>query len=112
MNKLKMKLAVLFLFCTTLMYAQTDTLRVQTSAECGTCKKKLEKELVFEKGVKSVNLNLENMVATVVYSKEKTNAEKIRKAIAKIGYDADTVPADKKAYDRLPDCCKKGGGHH
>ncbi len=109
MNKIKIILSILFLFCSTFLFAQTDTLKVKTSAECGTCKKKLEKELVFEKGVKSVNLNLDSKVVTVVYSEEKTNADKIRKAISKIGYDADSIPADKKAYDRLPDCCKKDG---
>lgn len=109
MNKIKIILSILFLFCSSFLFAQTDTLTVKTSAECGTCKKKLEKELVFEKGVKSVNLNLDTKVVTVVYSEEKTNADKIRKAISKIGYDADSIPADKKAYNRLPDCCKKDG---
>ncbi|MBK7681927.1 MAG: cation transporter [Bacteroidetes bacterium] len=109
MNKIKIIVSILFLFCSNLISAQTDTLKVQTSAECGTCKKKLEKELVFEKGVKSVNLNLDTKVVTVVYSVEKTNADKIRAAISKIGYAADSIPADKKAYDRLPDCCKKDG---
>jgi mercuric ion binding protein len=109
MNKIKILVSFLFLFCSTILFAQTDTIKVQTSAECGTCKKKLEKELVFEKGVKSVNLNLDTKVVTVVYSVEKTNADKIRAAISKIGYAADSIPADKKAYDRLPDCCKKDG---
>ena len=109
MNKIKIIVPILILFCSSIICAQSDTLRVQTSAECGTCKKKLEKELVFEKGVKSVNLNLNTKVVTVVYAEEKTNADKIRMAISKIGYDADSIPADKKAYNRLPDCCKKDG---
>ena len=102
-------MSILFLFCSSIIYAQSDTLRVQTSAECGTCKKKLEKELLFEKGVRSANLNLDNKVITVVYSADKTNADKIRAAISKVGYAADSIPADKKAYNRLPDCCKIDG---
>lgn len=86
-----------------------DTLKIHTSAQCETCKKKLEHDLRFEKGVESVNLNVENKILTVVYIPNKTNPEKIRIAISKIGYDADSVAADTKAYQKLNDCCKKGG---
>lgn len=109
MNKLKIKLSILFLFFSSFIFAQSDTLKILTSAECVPCKKKIEKELSFEKGVKKVTVDLDTKIATVVYLKEKTNADIIRIAISKIGYDADAVPADKKAYDRLPDCCKKDG---
>lgn len=109
MNKLKIKLSILFLFFSSFILAQSDTLKILTSAECGPCKKKIEKELAFEKGVRKVTVDLDTKMATVIYLKEKTNPEKIRIAISKIGYDADSIPADKKAYDRLPDCCKKDG---
>jgi len=51
-------------------------------------------------------------VLTVEYKLGKTSPEKIRTAVSKIGYDADDVVADPKAYEKLPECCKKDGHHH
>jgi len=112
MKNLKKILSIILFFVSTATFAQSDTLMVQTSAECTTCKKKLEKEMPYEKGVKAVELNLDNKVLMVVYNKEKTNPELIRNAIAKLGYSADSIPANKKAYDRLPSCCKVDGMKH
>ena len=47
----------------------------------------------------------------VTYVTKKTNPEKLRLAITKIGYDADELKADEKAYNKLPGCCQKGGMH-
>ncbi len=87
--------------------SQTDTIRIKTSAQCEMCKNTIESDLSFEKGVKNSDLNMENKIITVIYNPEKTNPEKIMKAITKSGYDADSLKADAKAYKRLPDCCKK-----
>ena len=86
-----------------------DTVQIKTSAQCEQCKKRIEKGLSYEKGIKSSNLDVETKIVTVIYKAKKTSPEKIRMAISKIGYDADDVKADPKAYDKLPDCCKKGG---
>jgi mercuric ion binding protein len=86
-----------------------DTLKIATSAQCASCKKLLEHDLRFEKGVESVSLDVATKVLTVAYNPAKTNPEKIKKAVTKIGYDADELPADPKAYQKLNDCCKKGG---
>lgn len=82
-------------------------IEIQTSAQCGMCKESIEKTFAFEKGVKSSSLNLVTKIVTVQYNPRKTNPAKIRTAISKTGYDADDVPADKKAYEKLPPCCKK-----
>jgi periplasmic mercuric ion binding protein len=87
--------------------ARQAELKVKTSAQCGQCKDRLERAMAYEKGVVSSELNLEDKVFTVVYKPAKTNPELIRKAISKTGYDADDVVAEKKAYDKLPPCCKK-----
>ena len=62
--------------------AQTDTVAIQTSAVCETCKKTLEHDLSFEKGVKKAELDLDTKVMTVIYNSEKTTAEKIIRAIS------------------------------
>lgn len=92
--------------------SKTDKVEIQTSAICGMCKDRLEKNLAFEKGVKSVSLDDETKIITIEYKRGKNDKEKLKKAISKIGYDADDVPADEKAYERLPDCCKKGNEPH
>lgn len=91
--------------------AQTDTVTIKTSALCEQCKEKIEHDLSFEKGVKSNVMNLETKEVTVVYNAQKTDPEKIRIAITKIGYDADSLKAVTKAFDRLPECCKAPGHH-
>jgi len=82
-------------------------IKIQTSAQCGMCKTRIEKAMAYEKGVKSATLDTKDAVLTVEYKNWKTTAEDIRKAISLVGYDADTIPADAKAYGKLPACCKK-----
>jgi copper chaperone CopZ len=93
------------------IYAQTDTVRIKTSAICDQCKEKIENDLSFEKGVKSAKLDLKTKEVTVVYNPKKTDEQKIREAITQIGYDADTLKADANAFKKLPDCCKKPSAH-
>jgi len=92
--------------------SSTEEVKIQTSAVCGMCKERIEHDLAFEKGVKSVSLNDETKIVTVGYSPKKTNPDNIRQAISKIGYDADDVKADPVAYEKLPACCKKGNKQH
>jgi copper chaperone CopZ len=87
-------------------------IEIQTSAQCEECKERIEKNIAYEKGVKYVDLDLETKILTVKYRADKTDDTKLRKAVAKIGYDADDVPADPEAYAKLPACCQKGGHDH
>lgn len=112
--KINLFLILLFNFYTVVMLGQSrsdkfETIEIQTSAQCEMCKHKLESHLAFEKGIRDVNLDLETKVLTVKFKLVKTDPDKIRDAISLIGYDADQVPADPKAYENLADCCKKGG---
>jgi len=91
---------------------KTAEIKIKTSAVCGMCKDKIEKELGFEKGITEVTLDSETKICTVIYKTDKTSPEKIRLAISKIGYDADEVKADPKAYEKLSSCCKKDAGNH
>lgn len=81
---------------------------IQTSAICEMCQYAIEKDLAFEKGVKSADLNLETKVVTVVYNPKKTDPQTIRTRITKVGYHADDLQRDQEAYDNLPNCCKDG----
>lgn len=91
---------------------KSDTLRVKTSAVCDMCKDRIETALAFEKGVKSATLDTADKIATIIYNPAKTSPDQLRKAISMVGYDADAIPADPKAYARLPACCKKDAPKH
>jgi len=74
---------------------------------CETCGPQIEKKLLKEKGIQMVLLDEKAMTIKVTYNSKKTDIEKIRAAISKLGYDADDVKADAVAYDGLDGCCKK-----
>jgi copper chaperone CopZ len=89
-----------------------ETVQIKTSAVCDMCKKTLEKAMAYEKGVKASTLDVDSKVLTVVFDSRKTNADNVRKAVTETGYDADNLPAQERAYNRLDDCCKKEAGDH
>lgn len=90
----------------------TEQVQIKTSAVCDMCKARLEKALAYEKGVQAATLDVPSQVLTVSYRADKTTPEALRAAISATGYDADATAANAKAYDRLPDCCKKTMGVH
>jgi len=86
-----------------------QTVIIQTSAQCGDCKERIEGALNYTKGVKFAELDLESKKVTVQFLTKKTSVEKIKAIIAKIGYDADDVKADISAVQILPKCCQPNG---
>ncbi|MDF7810541.1 heavy metal-associated domain-containing protein [Hymenobacter sp. YC55] len=92
--------------------AGTEQVQLKTSAVCDMCKTRLEKAMAYEKGVQAAVLDVPTQVLTVTYRPDKTSPENLRTAVQKTGYDADAQPADARAYDRLPDCCKKTNAVH
>ncbi len=81
---------------------------IVTSAICVMCKDNIERDLAFEKGVKKATLDVESKVLRVVYNERKTDPQTIRERVAMVGYHADTVARDTKAYEKLDWCCKDG----
>lgn len=86
---------------------KSDEITIKVSAQCEMCKERIEKALSYETGVISSDVDVAKKIVVVKYKATKTNPDKIRLAISKVGYDADDVPADQKAYNKLPGCCKK-----
>lgn len=91
---------------------KTAEVKIKTSAKCGMCKKRIERDLGVSKGIVNSNLNLDDKVVTITYNIKKTNPEKIKQVISRIGYDADEVVANQKSHDALPDCCQKTAVSH
>jgi cation transport ATPase len=116
-NSLKVIVAMLLLTSISLTaksqeQKKEETVSITTSAVCSMCKDRIESEMAFEKGVKAVNLDLKTKVVTITYKTSKTDPDKLRTAITKIGYDADDKTANQEAYEKLPACCKKGNETH
>ncbi len=74
---------------------------------CETCGQHFKANLYNISGLQMYELDEKAMTITVFYNTKKTDVTRIRKAISELGYDADDVPADPKAYDNLDGCCKK-----
>lgn len=82
---------------------------IQTSAQCGNCKERIEGKLNYVKGIKFAELDMETKKVTVKYSPKKISLQKIKETIAAIGYDADEVKAKQEDVLKLPKCCQPGG---
>lgn len=104
-----MRILILFLILLSPLATEAGDKEVtfKSSINCNMCKEKIEKDLSFTKGIKSVSVDVKKKEIKVVYNDVKTTEAKIKTAISKIGYDADEVVADKKAHDRLAKCCQK-----
>ena len=105
---MKKLMIILFSVLTVNAWAQKETVKILTSAECVgiCCKDRIEQEMQFTRGVTAVDLDIDSRVLTVTFKIKKTDADKLRKAISLLGYNADDVKANKKAHDNLPSCCQ------
>ena len=100
---------ILFVGFSVKAYAQTQEIIIQTTAQCGECKTNIEKALMAEKGVRFAELDIKSKKVKVVYNSKKITPEQLRTVISKVGYDADDIPADTAAVERLKPCCTKDG---
>lgn len=111
-NSIKLILLTMVLMVSSTAFSQkakkTETISIKTSSQCDMCKLTLEKAMAYEKGVKKSNLDVPTSILTVEYNPSKTTPEKIKKAVTETGYDADELPANPAAYEKLNPCCKKG----
>ncbi|MBU2020633.1 MAG: cation transporter [Bacteroidetes bacterium] len=108
---MKVIISVMFLFFAMTVFGQkgTEEIKIKTTAECNSCKERIEGKLNYTKGIRFAELDVPTKVLTVSYSPSKISLKEIKELVAGIGYDADEVKAEKKAYNALPECCKVGG---
>ncbi len=83
------------------------TIILNTSAQCEMCKDRIEENLLLSKGVVDANLDLQTKNVTITYKPNKTTPEKLIAILTGLGYDVADEPGDAKAYQKLPNCCKK-----
>lgn len=93
-------------------FAQVETLQVKgPTIVCQTCRRTIIRGLSTQRGIRGVEVDVPSKVITVVYRPDKTTPDRIRQAITRLGYDADSLPRDPKAFERLPACCKRQEPH-
>lgn len=68
----------------------------EVNMHCQSCKAKIERDIVFEKGVKEAEATLDKKLVTIKYDATKTDPDKIARAIEKLGYTAKVVETKQK----------------
>ncbi|MDR1022376.1 MAG: cation transporter [Prevotellaceae bacterium] len=70
----------------------------KTTIHCDHCKARLEKSIPFEKGVEDMEVKLSDKTVRIKYKVAKTSVENLKKAIEKLGYEAEAI-AESKAEE-------------
>ena len=84
-------------------------LDIHTNAVCDMCQNTIQTEMLYVKGVQAVKVDLTANIIHVDYKASKTDPDKLRHAVAKLGYMADDLMPDPEARKALPACCQKEG---
>ena len=87
-------------------HAKLASVDIHTNAVCDDCKHTIQTEMLYVKGVQAVTVDLATNTIHVEYKANKTDPDKLRTAITKIGYMADNMMPDPKARKALPSCCQ------
>ena len=92
--KTTIKIIIVALFAFSVAFsasAKKQKVVFDVSVHCENCKKKIEKNIAFEKGVKSLKVSLENKTVEITYEDTKTDVKKLKTGIEKLGYTATEV---------------------
>lgn len=62
-----------------------------TSMDCAHCAKKVTENISFVKGVKDLEVKIEDKTVRIVYNPDKTSEAVLKKEIEKLGYTAEKI---------------------
>ena len=89
---------------------------ILTNMHCMNCKKKIENELAYTKGVKEVEANLETKIVKVNYNPQQITEADLLKKIQELGYQATLLSKAEESMKNFSqegknnedkkDCCK------
>lgn len=71
--------------------AQLRTVVFRSDIHCKNCKKKVDENIAFEKGVKALESSVEEKTIKITYDPSKTSEEALAAAIRKLGYSAEKI---------------------
>ncbi|MCQ2145650.1 MAG: heavy-metal-associated domain-containing protein [Bacteroidales bacterium] len=70
---------------------ETKTVTFKTTIHCENCAKKVKENISFEKGVKGLEVSVDDKMVKVTYDPSKITVEKLKAALKKLGYDAEVI---------------------
>lgn len=88
---------------------QSEVVYFIPNMHCERCQAKIEKAISLEKGVKDLVFDLKAQRLTIVYQKQETTPEKLRQALAKMGYEAKSYTATAQPQNSTREnrsCCR------
>lgn len=88
---------------------ELKTVLYQVELHCATCQAKVEKNIPYEKGVKSLEVNLEAKTVKVSFREDKNTIEGIQKAIEKLGFKVTGNTVVDESSKAAADTKKKDG---
>lgn len=68
---------------------ELTTVIFSATIHCDNCKKKIEKNMAFEKGVKEIKVDVKSKTVTVTFKSDKNTPEDLKKALEKLGYNSE-----------------------
>lgn len=106
---------VLTLISASLLFAETQSVKLLTNAHCNGCKSKIEKALKKVDGVQSASLDLASKIVEVSFDANKVKIDRLIHALEKAGYTSSIYKED--ANITLPehkddDCKDKKSEEH
>lgn len=90
------------------LLAKNQKVLFSVNMDCEKCQKKIEKNIAFEKGVKAIDVKLDEKTVAITYDDSKTDVAKLQKGFKKIGYEAVEVKSKCCSGKSEADCCKSG----
>ena len=74
---------------------------------CQNCEQKIKKNIPYEKGVKDLTTDLAKQSVTIKYRTDKTDKDKLKKSIEKLGFTCEEV---QKPKANIPEKCSPAPG--
>jgi len=59
--------------------------------DCHNCEQKVKKNIPYQRGVKDLTTNLDKQLVTIKYQTNRTDKDKLKKSIEKLGFKAEEV---------------------
>jgi copper chaperone CopZ len=96
---------IIFSACESKNEEHTQTAQFKVFGNCDMCKKRIESSIKEQKGVASVEWNVDNKMVKVQYDST-VAVDDLHKKIAAAGHDTELMTANEDAYKALHVCCQ------
>lgn len=84
---------------------KTVTVTTTPQMHCEACEEKIKGNMRFEKGIKSIETNVDKQTVLLTYDADKTTVGKLLKGFEKFGYKARVVKDGEKVQKNADEKC-------